>query len=283
MFATTTHAPGKFFVSTGALDNTPNLLRYDRHMFVGDTKDGGASSWLMRGPGEDAPVQRRWMTHVGHSEELPVSWPDNGAKNRPELDKKASPEFTPLWCRCKGVNFLLKSGTDLAAGTDQQMTAPPDAASGRYMTSLDACDSCRLAVGVDMVSWAFATVDHLYLASDPDGVSGPPFQTIHDLSDAVAQKDPRVGTLAVYKSSPGVERYHCSNCSATIFFTEHRLKHGIDVAVGLLDHPDGARAEGFLKWDHGHIDHIADTKGGWREDFTEKISQEAKSGAGSGT
>ena len=56
------------------------------------------------------------------------------------------------------------------------------------------------------------------------------------------------GSLKGYESSPGVTRYHCGTCGASVFFTADDREGLIDVAVGLLDAPEGARAETWLDW-----------------------------------
>ena len=50
--------------------------------------------------------------------------------------------------------------------------------------------------------------------------------------------------------------------------------HMVNVAVGLLRHPDGARAEGLLTWNLGVVGWMDDNKsGGWRENLN-KIAAE---------
>jgi hypothetical protein len=275
MFAQASHLDGTI-VFTGALENTPGLVRYGNHIFVGDTKDGGASTWLVNGP--DGATLSRWVEREGSSQELSASWPER-SKHAPINEASgavASPDLTPLWCHCRGVQFFLKSGKDLASGTDKRLNGQPEKGTGRYTTHIDACDSCRMAHGVaDLIHWAFVPLDHLYYSPDDAEQASGPLQTIHDLRDAVARKDPGIGTLAIYRSSERAERYHCSNCSATIFYTEHDLPDQADIAIGVLDHPDGARAEGLLAWDRSLMDHIKDTKGGWREGLASKYLDEA--------
>jgi hypothetical protein len=55
-------------------------------------------------------------------------------------------------------------------------------------------------------------------------------------------------TLKSFKSSENVTRYHCGSCGATVFYTADTRPEVIDVAVGLLRAPSGARAEEWLDW-----------------------------------
>lgn len=43
----------------------------------------------------------------------------------------------------------------------------------------------------------------------------------------------------------------------------------VDVAIGLLDSPCGARADSLLEWSFGTMIWSDDCKGGWREEFIE--------------
>lgn len=273
MFCKSNFAGNSLRVITGVLDNTPGLVRYHHHSFVGDTKDGGASVWLRGGP--DGHVARSWKEQCGQSEELEHGWPRPSSAERQILspEDRAHPEFTPLWCHCRGVNFSLRSGLDLASGTNKKMSTPPSADTGKYTTHMDACDSCRRALGSDLIYWAFVPVDHIHLTNKPSA-SDQNLQTMSDLKDAVTRKDPRLGTLAVYESSEGVARYHCSKCSATIFYTETGLPDQADIAIGVLGHAEGARAEGILAWNYTNMDHMKDTTGGWRKDLTKTVLAE---------
>ena len=271
-------------ILTGVLENTPGLVEYEDHIFVGDTRDGGCSTLLRHAP--DGTALKRWRRWSGtEGEELPESWPDDGSDPAAKAREKAYPEFTPLWCHCRGVKLFLRNGLDLASASasgstgKKSMSTQPDPETGKYTAHADACDSCRLHVGTDIAYWAFAAIDHLSFTDQPDDSvqgSSPPLKTIHDLRDAVSREDKRLGTLTRYTSSPGIDRYHCSTCSATFFYTEPALPDQVDIAIGVLDHPDGARAEGILKWDLGQIDHIKDTHGGWRQSLAEGVLREAR-------
>ena len=54
--------------------------------------------------------------------------------------------------------------------------------------------------------------------------------------------------LRSYESSPGVMREFCPTCGATVFWHDKHRPELIDVSVGLLDAPEGARAEEWLEW-----------------------------------
>ena len=64
--------------------------------------------------------------------------------------------------------------------------------------------------------------------------------------------------LRAYESSPGVFRYFCGRCGATVFFEKksRATELGfelINVSVGLLRAEEGARAEKWLEWSFADI------------------------------
>src|SRR3569833_4490944 len=250
--------PGALSVMTGALDNAPGLVRYARHIFVGDTLDGGASVWL-RWNRDGTPVRRWKERSIGpSSEELPPEWPGSAASE----SAAAAPELTPLRCLCGGVDLRVRAATDLDAG-DLPWHVDPE--SRKNHASIDACDSCRLQFASDVPNWTFAQLSHLEF---PGEAAGHLPLTTEDLKTATLaapeMRDPRLGTLACYSSSANVDRYHCSLCSATKKNTDSTRPDMVDVAVGLLHHPSGARAEGLLSWNLGMASWADDAKGGWR-------------------
>ncbi|KAF4630222.1 hypothetical protein G7Y89_g7917 [Cudoniella acicularis] len=103
-------------------------------------------------------------------------------------------------------------------------------------------------------------------------------KTTHGLKTAVdAQETATIGTLAYYQSSPGVQRYFCKVCSATVFYAWDERPETVDVAVGLLEASDGARTEAFLSWNFGAAaEWVGDTKGGWREGLLRRVREEAE-------
>ncbi|KPM39031.1 hypothetical protein AK830_g7537 [Neonectria ditissima] len=266
-------------VMTGTLNNdsAPNLIKIVDHIFVGDTIDGGASMWLRR-PNEDGSVPRRWRAGKDTSEELDYNWP--GTKSLLDARDKSGPDEIPLRCHCKGVNLVLRRGdADFAAMKQNELPWFVEPTSHKLLTSFDACNSCRSTLGVDVINWAFALLQHIGFPAS-DSVDQPSFpQTTTDLKAAISsqKRDPRLGTLAMYESSPGVQRYFCSRCSASVFYAVDDRQELVDVAIGLLASPSGARAEPFLAWAFGSdVNARDDVVGGWRENLVKSIQKEAE-------
>ncbi|CCF36432.1 hypothetical protein CH063_08008, partial [Colletotrichum higginsianum] len=146
----------------------------------------------------------------------------------------------------------------------------------KFKASADSCDSCRLTFGSDVNAWAFAPLTHI--GFDVAGNSSPglpefprSLAALRGAVTATRNRDARLGTLAVYDSSPDVERYFCSRCAANVFYAVRDRDGMVDIAVGLLHHPNGARAEGLLAWSYGKVGWDVDAAGGWREGIVTSV------------
>ena len=266
-------------VFSGTLSNGPDMVQYEDHIFVGDTLDGGATAWLRKNyrDGQPLRVWKGWHPDVGRAcEELPASWPE--PSSLPDPLEKVAPGVTPFHCHCRGVNLLLRSAADLTT-PDAELPFYIDPATRKYLVTSCACETCRRSSGVDMVSWTYAQLNFIEFPSTPDGLQSGAFPlTFTALKEAVSAppetRDPRLGTLASYQSSPDVVRYHCSRCSAKVFYTVSDRPGSIEVSVGVISHPSGARAEGLLRWDYASLDGDSNDKGGWREGFIRQAKRE---------
>lgn len=258
--------PGKLGVFSGPLRNIDaDLVRLARHIWVADTVDGGASAWLRR-PNADGKEIPRYRERFG---ELPWDWPQ--APGSTEVGGAQEQESLPIWCHCRGIELRLRRG-DYASKEREQLPWFVDPRTDRLLAGFDACDSCRLQVGCDVVHWTFVELANIAQA---DGGAFP--KTTAELQAAVDAGDPAVGTLAYYRSSPDVQRYFCKVCSTSAFYACDDRPEIVDVAVGLLEASDGARAEGFLSWSLGDTPGwVDDTKGGWREGLMKRVQADAE-------
>lgn len=272
-------------VATGVLENGSDLVEYAQHTFVGDTLDGGASMWLRKNH-RDGTAIKRWKARSDENKvpnaELAPDWPQSEAFPAPASE--AFPSTTPIRCHCGGVNLVLRNAVDLKSVPIQELPWYVDPVSFKYLASTDVCDSCRLSFGSDLINWTFAGLDHIDFPPSVDGTPtgssmGAFPRTVSALKKAVsaAERDPRLGTLALYQSSPEVERYFCRRCAAFVFYAVDERPDMVDIAVGLLEHPSGARAEGLLSWNYGGwASWMEDVAGGWREGFVKGVLEECE-------
>jgi hypothetical protein len=257
-------------VFTGTLNNDDgNIIQIAHHIFVDDTIDGGATMWL-RKPNADGSVAKRYKDHSqGETkQELPLEWP--GKEFLVEYEKKQPENQIPIQCKCKGVDLVLSRG-DYEGKKKEELPWFVHPESRKLYAGLCVCNSCRLSSGVDVYNWTFAELSNI---SFPSGKKLP--SSTHDLKALVDAGDPLIGTLAYYTSSPGVQRYFCSNCSACALYATDSRDWMVDVAVGLLGAPEGARAESWLMWRLGKVTYADDVKGGWREGLLEQVLKESE-------
>lgn len=264
---------------SGALNNAPGLVEYSKHIFVADTVDGGATPWLRKNYRDGEPIKfwkELYATDSRVGEELAHSWPDPATL--PEPLEKVAPGTTPFYCHCRGVNLLLRSAADVTT-PDAELPFYIDPDTRKYLVTSCSCEYCRRAAGADIFSWTYSQLSHIEFPPSPDASESRAFPAdVTALKEAVSApadtRDPRLGTLAMYKSSAHVDRYHCSRCSATVFYAVAHRPGTVEIAVGLLSHPSGARAEGILRWDYANLVFYDYDKGGWREGFINQAKSE---------
>lgn len=240
---------GFFNVTAGVLPNMEGveLAGITGHIFVGDTVDGGASVFMQR-PNGDGEVVKRWMGWRS-SEEVGEMWPE-------DVSKDVSKEDVPIRCHCGGVDFRMKRPTVVFEGmSEEELPDFIDPDTKKAVVSFDACNSCRLMSGSHVSYWTFALLSQLTLS---DGRVFP-----KDTKQLMSDMGEKYGTLKMYSSSEGVQRYFCGKCSATVFYACDDLSEQVDIAMGVL-HGEGARGESFTTWDWGMMGYLGDAKG-WRE------------------
>lgn len=259
--------PSKLGTFSGPLRNIDvDIIKLARHIYVKDTIDGGASVWLRR-PNADGKEIPRYQERSG--EEISWEWPVKPSSAASST--KQAQEAVPLWCRCRGVELLFHPGRYVRED-ENELPWFIDPPTRKHIANFDVCNPCRLQFANEIVNWAF--IDF----ADITQVDGGPFpKTMEELKAAVDAGDPAIGTLASYQSSPGIQRYFCKVCSASIFFSSSKRPTIIDVPVGILGALDGARAERYLSWTLGDAPTwIDDVKGGWREGFVARVVANAE-------
>ncbi|KAF1812883.1 DUF636 domain protein [Eremomyces bilateralis CBS 781.70] len=237
---------GHFEIATGLLaglavdpDRPPmSIVKHVGHMWIEDTEDGGASDWISDLNGKSA---ERWMRGANSNDtgmlfarcycggvEFAISRPDSescvhdGTADFPDLlvpynsEKSAkNPDGKPWW--------LSNDGRRYTAGTC-------------------ACDSCRRAAGFEIVEWAFVPAGNIMVPELRDA-SEPPIWRKYEVG-----REFGTGLLQSFSSSDRVFRRFCGGCGANIFWESYNRPYIIDVAVGILRAPEGARAETWLEW-----------------------------------
>lgn len=271
-------APDVFYLAVGLLPNLKvGLVKIAQHLWVGDTLDGGASVYMQNLNGTTQPIPR-WRKGHGEADGLlDRDWPPQ-ASCQEKAASASSRDRVHIQCICKGVDFTLSRGHDGFSELKAEGKLPGwvNPTTLKPVAAYDACDSCRFMVGVPIMHWTFARVSQLGFSTGSRDAEVFPTNTL-DLKAALkAGKDSRFGTLAFYESSPDVQRYYCSRCSASVFYAVDDLHDQVDIAMGLLRAPEGSRAESWVEWEWGGLGHKDATIGGWREAFGKAIQAESE-------
>lgn len=107
----------------------------------------------------------------------------------------------------------------------------------KFLGIMCACNSCRLDTGMEFQAWV-------------------PIPSINISLDGGTQSllaNFEFGTLKEYRSSQKVRRYHCETCGASVFYVIDDRAGLVNVAAGLLDAPEGARAGSWVEYWTGRL------------------------------
>lgn len=90
-------------VCIGLLENAKDLVKFDHHCFIADTKDGGISDWVGKTKGDEI---ERLKQHRGQGT-LPPYWKQDATG-----EQSTSSKALKAWCKCKGVQFQVTRPTE---------------------------------------------------------------------------------------------------------------------------------------------------------------------------
>jgi hypothetical protein len=224
----------------------PRLEKHTQHEFVGDTIDGGLIVCLVEGEKQQVPIflqgpdERPLNVAIGENTAAAIrrAYPTS---NKPSETLTAS-------CHCGGVEYfitrpnsqssacsspwpdLIKPYHSGSSANEEDTKWWLQASGTKYLAGTCACRSCRLACGVPIQTWAFVPKVNIRR------------------KDGSPLEDFSLGTLKQYNSSAECYREFCGACGASVFWHCDWRADLIDVSVGLLRAPEGARCETWLKW-----------------------------------
>ncbi|KAI1662476.1 Mss4-like protein [Daldinia decipiens] len=262
------------------------LLRYARHVNADSTNDGGLSPFIKLIEGTE-PFEEGWINE------------SRGGDSKGILEAH---------CHCKTVRFYItrpdassrlpRSGfSDLIVPgatspreavdnpRDEKWWLRPQSQDNpdltRYMAGTCACQSCQLAAGFEIQTWAFVPRSNIFFQPPAAAASS---SSSSSFSDALPLDFPTLrqtySPLRTYESSPGVFREFCPRCGASVFWHDRWRPGLIDVSVGLLTADEGARAESWLDWWRGRVSFQEDAGNGrvggvarWGKDVVETLAE----------
>lgn len=258
------HSDGHFEAATGALqvDNIDEIVEYRSCMWIGDTRDGGASNWFANGIG--GRELKRWIGEAGESEVLPTDHVNSISSSQSPFVRKTRPTRESVYahCHCRGVEFWIKPpspdskdacsdfpdlmvpyhhGADASKNPHNESWWLRDDGE-RFLAGACMCLSCRAASGFDITFWAFVPNANIFLDKKCTKTF-PEYEEGH--------KNVYWGTMKSHRSSEGVTKTFCGRCGASVFWDggmEKGREGLVDVAAGLLEARSGTRAEELLSW-----------------------------------
>lgn len=245
------NSDGHFEASHGTVEGSTNdLFDFAAHGWIEDTKDGGGSVWLQKYKGK---TMSRWMVEWNESPEAPLDWKANKELSAVIISPDEPEENLRVLCHCKGVEFFIARPSEdslkasspysdlLVPYNSGKSAANPDnepwwlsSDRSKYLAGHCACNSCRKIAGFDVVQWVFVPIADLSLPENKPFTL--PFGSLKSYESSIDNGHKRI-------------RWFCSGCGANVFWTGEERPTLVDVAVGLLDAPSGARAEDWVQWD----------------------------------
>ena len=144
--------PRQLTVYIGAIEDASDIIKFTKHEWLSDAKDGGAADWIKSIDGEDLPrfACSHRTTKNEESTKLSPKEPtvENG-RNSLELDAK---------CLCEGVQFkiLRPKVKGTTEHTDNSAESPQ-----RYIGNVCVCRDCRLSAGTICLTLAYVPIDNI--------------------------------------------------------------------------------------------------------------------------
>lgn len=199
-----------WFATCGSLIDAGNVY-HPQHEYVEDTIDGGVTNAVQFV--NNKPVSR-WARQPNQGQQLPLYWV---SPLRPSLSSIAADKLHAR-CKCRGVEFWV--------------TRPANGL--RSQVKLGHHNSCRLDNGMEPYATATFEVEPDHILLDESGL----------LSYTLR---PDFGTLRTWCSPAEASKKFCGVCGASVFLAKGDGSR-LEVSVGVLEAPEGVRAESWLQW-----------------------------------
>jgi len=217
----------------------------------------------------------RWSYDPNTSPQLPIHWRDPSLSTPPKEPLKPTTTRLQAHCKCTAITFYIarpspqsalatRAWPDLLLPHHSQPSSTSDkplepwhlrASQSKFLAGLCSCTSCRLASGQELTAWAFIPLIDISL--DAEGTIPLELSSVTGNNTGTSTNEAITSNftsnLQTYNSSPSVTRSFCSVCGAIVFFHLSEQDQTpattlLDVAIGLLSAPEGARAESWLEW-----------------------------------
>jgi hypothetical protein len=231
----------KWFVTASLVDfkkeEEVEVWEYMRHIFVGDTGDGGIAEKLEWIGGKRLTL---WNERQRDEEGEGARFGEQGERalwqQEIEDDKRRGSGKLRAACHCGGVAFSIDRPKEVerAAKIGAHDTSKWP---GRHC----ACNSCRLTSSSFITSWVSVTAVAI---------------TVNDRSMDPEDKLQGLGTE--YGSSKGRKRTFCPVCGSSVSYKQEDGQSVVQIAAGLIE-GKGAMASNWVDW-RKEVDGIEDVR-----------------------
>ncbi|OCF77472.1 hypothetical protein I204_01460 [Kwoniella mangroviensis CBS 8886] len=204
------------------------------HHFLDDTVHGGISNIWRTSNGKQLKKYHDGLVEWEPHQDIPKSV-------RPD-------EMLNLHCKCKAFDVYVrrpKPRLPLPEGCYwYQHPLDDEGIPQRYMASWCSCDSCRLTTGSSLPAhpWVQIPFIDIFTSSSPNST---PYM------NGTMTPSTQLAGLTLYHSTPsnpGISRYHCSTCGASILYFDEKRDFIGTFAVGLNDSRYGALNSNWFSW-----------------------------------
>lgn len=246
-----------WLLSTGLLEKSDGVIRWEGVKFVGDTGDGGIGVWLrdVSDAGDDGAEKRQLKAWKGdEAEELETDKFSTTSKVS-ENDNADKEGILRASCHCKAVRFyitrpnleslnayspfpdlMIPYNSGISAANPSHIPWFIRSNNTKYLAGTCTCPSCRQNLGFDIQTWAFIPRCNIFSSRTGKGL------------DYENLRREEGGMLKRYESSEGVHREFCGGCGANVFWHCDVRPGVVDVSTGLLEGWGGVRCEEWLEW-----------------------------------
>lgn len=214
--------PRQLTVYVGAIEDASDVIKFTKHEWLSDTRDGGAADWIHSIDHEELPrfTCSHRTTEAEQRSKLTKDESAGSVRGSLELDAK---------CLCEGVQFKIsRPNVSITPGH----TNSSNQAAQRYIGSICVCKDCRLSTGTVLLTLAYVPIANIRQESGE-------------------QWNMSFGTLKQYRGSDRATRCFCSTCGAFVFYIDDAAmasKGFVGIGAGLLCADSGAQANDWLLW-----------------------------------
>jgi len=169
------------------------------------------------------------------------------------VPKPKENDYLTAKCHCGGVELKIRRAnfsSEMEKGEEKHKPRHIPSDPTKYLASMCACRSCRLATGTSLVPWMLIPVGNVFTSPSSQKSDLAPLILGKEASNPSANSNQR---LKHYWSSQDACWSHCGKCGAAMYYWNEKRKEEVDILVGVLRAEEGAMARRWLEWKWGSV------------------------------